>query len=117
MALGCVKGLALSVALLTLLAACYPAPYQRSYARTTTFGSYDRGYGATSYGSGYGSCGTHPCVSAPQHCPPGYILARIPYAEGGPGRYCRPHYQRWSRCCGSQEPPRPPICAGRGGCY
>lgn len=104
MAFRWMKGLALPLTMLTLLAACQPGP--RNYARTAPQTSYAS---QSSYYGGYGPCGVHPCAT-PRHCPPGYVLGRIPISLGGPGRYCRPHYTRG--CCG---PPRPPICLGQGG--
>lgn len=110
MASSWIKSLALPVLLLTLLAACQQRPYSRDYTRTSAYTS--------SYGGSYGACARHPCASAPQSCPPGYVLARIPYSLGGPGRYCRPYSSRWSRCCSSPTPPRGPICGGYGrSCY
>lgn len=97
MGVGWTRGLALPVLLLTLLAACQSGPYQRGgYARTA-------GY---SQSPGYDGCGYDRC-SPRRFCPPGYILTRIPYAYGGPGRYCKP-YQR--RCCS----PTPSPCGSSG---
>ena len=88
MAFGCIKGLALPLILLTLLAACQSGPSQRGYARTTALSP-----------AGYG-CGYSRCKPA-DYCPPGYILNRIPRANGGPGRYCAPYSSCRTRCCGA----------------
>ena len=96
MGFGWTRGLALPLLLLTLLTACQSGPYQRNYARTA-------GYG---YAPGYGACSYNPCKPR-RVCPPGHILARIPYTYGGPGRYCKPHYRR---CCA----PPPPPCGWQG---
>ncbi len=104
MAFGWLRSLALPVVLLTLLAACQSGPSQRSYARTTAF---------SPAGYGYGGCGYQPCRPA-NFCPPGHILKRIPYAYGGPGRYCAPYNPCRTRCCGA--PQYGPSC-GYGGGY
>ncbi len=85
MAFGWIRGLALPLALLTLLAACQPGPSQRGYARTTAFSP-----------ANYG-CGHSPCRPA-NFCPPGHILKRISYASDGPGRYCVPYNSCRTRC-------------------
>ncbi len=105
MAFSWIKGLALPVVLLTLLAACQSGPNPRSQAWA---GSQPSSYG----GPYYGGCGYHPC--RPQRvCPPGHILKRIPYAYGGPGRYCAPYYSCRTRCCGAPQY-HGPSC-GQGG--
>lgn len=96
MGFGWIRTLALPVALLTLLVACQSGTYDRSYARTAGL-SYSPGYGG-----GYGGCGYDRC-NPPRVCPPGYVLARIPYSYGGPGRYCKPYHRR---CCA----PKPSPC-------
>ncbi|MGI9420336.1 MAG: hypothetical protein ACR2RA_21130 [Geminicoccaceae bacterium] len=99
MAFGWIKSLALPVVLLTLLAACQSGPNPRSQAWTSP---QPLSYG----GPYYGGCGYDRCTPR-RICPPGHILVRIPYAYGGPGRYCKPYVRR---CCA----PRPPICGGYG---
>ncbi|MGI9417643.1 MAG: hypothetical protein ACR2RA_07385 [Geminicoccaceae bacterium] len=108
MGFGWTRSLALPVLLLTFLAACQSGTYNRSYARTAGL-SYSPGYGVQ------GGCGYHPCKPR-RVCPPGYVLARIPYAYGGPGRYCKPHYRR---CCAPTPSPcgypGPGPCQQQGG--
>ena len=104
MRLGWIKSLAFMLGLLTFLSACQQGPSSRSYARTTAFSS----------GYGYGGCGYNRCgVYSRPACPPGQILARIPYSYGGPGRYCVPYYGRSGGCYG----PRPSPPCGYGGRY
>lgn len=100
MRLGWLSSLSLSLGLLMLLSACQPGPNARSYARTpgytTGYASYDRG-----------GCGYNPCRSVANrpHCPPGQILGRVPYSQGGPGRVCVPYRGRLSSCGGPAPSP------------
>ena len=97
MRLGWIKSVVLPLGLMVLLAACQPGPNPRNYA------------GSTGYAPGYGGCGSNPC--GPQRvCPYGYILTRVPYSYGGPGRYCKPYTPRWGKCCA----PSPSPCGGPG---
>lgn len=100
MVVGWIKALALPLVLLTLMTACQSSSSERNLARTTAFSP-----------AGYG-CGDQPC--APQRfCPPGHILKRIPYSNGGRGRYCEPYNSCRVRCCGA--PQYGPSCGQAGG--
>ncbi|MDH3659078.1 MAG: hypothetical protein OEU92_03445 [Alphaproteobacteria bacterium] len=101
MRLGWIKSVVLPLGLMALLAACQTGPNPR-YAGQSA-----------GYASGYQGCGFNPCATQ-RVCPPGHILARVPYSYGGPGRYCKPYYPRWGRCCA--PPPSPCGSPGPGPC-